>query len=87
MFNSSILDLIVLLPFTYFIGSLILTSANEFIAAVFNLRQRNLKYALENLFPGSPSNNWQNFVQDTLIKTPHIQSLMLPNGAALNFST
>ena len=79
MFNSPILDLIILLSFTYFIGSLILISANEFIAAVFRLRQRNLKYALQNLFPNSP-NTWQSFVQGTLINSPHIQSLMLPNS-------
>lgn len=72
MFNSPILDLVILLSFTYFIGSLILTSSNEFIAAIFRLRQNQLKDALENLFPGT----WKNFVQQTLLKSPHIQALM-----------
>ena len=73
MFNSPVINLIILLSFTYFIGSLILTSVNEFIAALFRLRQKQLQFALENLFPGT---NWEAFVQGTLIKSPHLQSLM-----------
>ncbi len=73
MFNSSILNLIILLSFTYFVGSLILTSANEFIAAIFRLRQKQLKSALENLF-FDPA--WTSFVQNILVKSPHIQALM-----------
>jgi hypothetical protein len=72
MFNSPILDLVILLSFTYFIGSIMLTSINEVIAATLRLRAKGLKQTLENLV-FSPS--WTLFVKNTLIKSPHIQAL------------
>lgn len=41
MFNSPVLDLVILLSFTYFIGSLILSAINEAIAGAFRLRQKD----------------------------------------------
>jgi hypothetical protein len=72
MFNSPILDLVILLSFTYFIGSLMLTTINEAIAAMLVLRAKSLKHSLENLIF---SQNWTAFVQKTISKSPHIQSL------------
>ncbi len=73
MFDSPILDLIILLSFTYFIGSLILSSINEAIAGTLRLRQKHLRYVLEGLLFDSA---WPVFVKDRLLKSPHIQSLM-----------
>ena len=72
MFNSPIIDLVILLSFTYFIGSLMLTVINEAIAATLRLRAKGLKKTLENLV-FDPA--WQIFVQKILIHSPHIQSL------------
>lgn len=77
MLNTPILELVILLSFVYFIGSLILSAINEAIAGGLRLRQKQLKYALENMFFGS---DWRPFVQRQLIKSPHIQSLMKKNG-------
>lgn len=74
MFNSPILDLIILLAFTYFMGSLLLSTINESIAnGLFRLRQNGLKNAMELLFLKP---EWKTFVQKQFIKSPHIQSLM-----------
>lgn len=74
---SPILDLVILLTFTYFIGSLILSAINEAIAGTFRLRPRNLRIALENLVL---SPDWTSFVRSTLIKSPHIEALMKSQG-------
>jgi hypothetical protein len=74
MFNSPILDLIILLAFTYFMGSLLLSTINESVSnGLFRLRQNGLKDALEMLFLKP---EWKTFVQGQFIKSPHIQSLM-----------
>jgi hypothetical protein len=77
MFNSPILDLAILLTFTYFMGSLLLSAVNEAIAGTFRLRPAYLKKALENLIL---SPDWTAFVQNTLIKSPHIEALMKIKG-------
>ncbi len=77
MFNSPVLDLVILLSFTYFIGSLILAAINEAIAGTFRLRQYNLRQAFNVLF-FSPS--WRIFIRNYFLKSPHIQSLMRSKG-------
>jgi hypothetical protein len=73
MFNSPVLDLVILLSFTYFIGSLILSAINEAIAGTFRLRQKELRKGLYHFFLDP---QWKLFVKNTLLKSPHIQSLM-----------
>ncbi|HEV8286020.1 MAG TPA: hypothetical protein VGQ09_17045 [Chitinophagaceae bacterium] len=73
MFNSPILDLVIFLSFTYFIGSLILSAINEAIAGTLRLRQKDLAKALNKFFFDP---QWKNFLKNTLLKSPHIQSLM-----------
>lgn len=77
MFNSPVLDLVILLSFTYFIGSLILSAINEAIAGGLRLRQKQLKFAIENMFFSS---DWKTFIQKQFSKSPHIQSLMKSSG-------
>ena len=77
MGNSPVLELIILLSFTYFIGSLLLSAIYEAIAGAFRLSPRGLKFALENLLFG---NDWKPFVKNQLAKSPHIQSLMKSAG-------
>ena len=77
MGNSPVLELIILLSFTYFIGSLLLSAIYEAIAGAFRLRPKGLKFALENLLFG---NDWKPFVKNQLAKSPHIQSLMKSAG-------
>ena len=73
MFSSTVIDLVILLSFIYFVGSLVISSINEGIASAFSMRPDALKTALENLL-FSPA--WCDFVQTKLITSPHIQSLM-----------
>lgn len=77
MFNSPVLDLVILLSFTYFIGSLILSAISEAIAGGLRLRQRQLKSSIENMFFSS---DWKVFIQKQFTKSPHIQSLMEKSG-------
>ena len=77
MFSSPILDLVILLSFIYFVGSLIISSINEAIAASWSLRPKQLEAALENLLF---DNLWPNFLKTKLITSPHIESLMKARG-------
>src|ERR1041384_1363591 len=77
MFNSPVINLVILLSFTYFVWSLMLSAINEFIISIFKYRQRNLKNALENLF-FDPT--WKTFFQDKLINSPHLESLFRKKG-------
>lgn len=77
MGNSPLLELIILLSFTYFIGSLLLSAIYEAIAGGLRLRPKGLKFALENMLFG---NDWKPFVKNQLAKSPHIQSLMKRGG-------
>lgn len=74
MFNSPILDLVILLSFTYFVGSIMLTAINEAIAAGLKTRAKDLAYAIENLFLNNPQ--WKQFVLDKFNQSAFIQSLM-----------
>jgi hypothetical protein len=76
--DSPIIDLVILLTFTYFTSSLILSSINEGISqGIFHLREKNLKKAIEVLFF---SDEWKKFVQTDFNKSPHIRSLMKKSG-------
>ncbi|MXV50479.1 hypothetical protein GS399_05795 [Pedobacter sp. HMF7647] len=74
---SPVLDLVILLSFTYFIGSLILSAINEAIAGGLRLRPKQLKFALEHIFFDK---DWKFFIQRNIARSPHIQSLMKKNG-------
>lgn len=69
MFNSTVLDLVILLSFTYFIGSLLISSLQEIIATVLDWRAKDLETALNNLLFDS---NWQSFLKDKIFKSPFI---------------
>jgi hypothetical protein len=73
MFNAPVLDLVILLSFTYFIGSLILSAINESIAGALRLRQKDLRKGLDRFFFDP---QWKGFVKTVLLKSPHIQTLM-----------
>lgn len=73
MFNSPVLDLVILLSFTYFIGSLILSAINEALAGTLRLRQTDLKKGIYRFFLSS---SWRTFVKNTFFESPHIQTLM-----------
>lgn len=76
--DSPIIDLVILLTFTYFTSSLILSSINEGISqGIFHLREKNLKKAIEILFI---SKEWKKFVRTDFVTSPHIRSLMKKEG-------
>jgi len=77
MFDSPVLDLVILLSFTYFVGSLVLSAINEALAGFLELRQKHLRRALENMFndPG-----WKPFIRNHFMHSPHIQSLVKAKG-------
>jgi hypothetical protein len=78
MFDSPVIDLVILLTFTYFTSSLILSSINEGISqGILHLREKNLKKAIEVLFI---SEEWKLFVRKDFEKSAHIQSLMKSEG-------
>ncbi|HEY2801626.1 MAG TPA: hypothetical protein VGI85_13610 [Chthoniobacterales bacterium] len=51
MFNSGILDVAIGIVFVYLLVSLIVSAANELVAALFKMRGRNLWLGLNNLLP------------------------------------
>ncbi|PZF74461.1 hypothetical protein [Taibaiella soli] len=77
MFDSPVLDLVILLSFTYFVGSLVLSAINEALAGFLELRQKHLRQALENMFndPG-----WKPFIRNHFMNSPHIQALVKAKG-------
>jgi hypothetical protein len=77
MFNSPVLELVILLSFTYFVCSLLLTAINEAIAGSLRLRPKQLKVAIYNMFFDK---EWKAFVRDHFNQTPVIQSLMKSKG-------
>jgi hypothetical protein len=72
MFNSTVLDLVILLSFTYFIGSLLISSLQEIIATGLNMRAKELETALNSLLFDS---DWQSFLKDKVLKSPFIEVL------------
>jgi hypothetical protein len=77
MFNSTILDMVVLLFFTYFIVSLLVTILNEMIATILKMRSKDLDETLNNLLL---SDAWSKFYQDCIKKSPHYKSLIKDEG-------
>jgi len=77
MLNSPVLELVILLSFTYFIGSLILSAINEALAGWLRLRQEQLQKALESMFFEA---DWKSFIRTQFIKCPNIQALMKRKG-------
>ena len=71
---SPIINLILLLAFTYFIASLLVTSVNEAIAGVFKLRQKQLKMGLTNLF-FTQKEAWVKYIEGEFMSSPFIESL------------
>jgi hypothetical protein len=71
---SPIINLILLLAFTYFIASLLVTSVNEAIAGSFKLRQKQLRSGLTNLF-FSQKEEWVRYIEGDFMKSPFIESL------------
>lgn len=72
MFNSTVLDLVILLSFTYFIGSLLISSLQEMIATGLNMRAKELETALNTLLFDS---DWPSFLKDKVLKSPFIEVL------------
>lgn len=70
---SPIINLILLLAFTYFIGGLIISAINEALSGAFRQRPRHLKEGLENLF-FDPA--WKEYITKTFLKSPFIESLL-----------
>lgn len=73
MFNSPAIDLVILLSFTYFVGSLMVSAINEAVAGGMRWRQDHLELSLHSLLFDS---KWKDFVSNHLMTSPHIQSLM-----------
>ena len=70
---SPVINLVILLSFTYFIGSLLVSTINEAISSVFKMRSRTLKEGIEKLL-FQP--DWKAYVEHEFLKNPFIQSLM-----------
>jgi len=73
MFNSTILDMVVLLFFTYFITSLLVTVLNEMIATIRDMRAKQLEEALSSLFFDA---GWSSYLQKYILSSPHYKSLI-----------
>ena len=77
MFNSPVLDLVILLSFTYFIGSIMLTAINESIAAGLSMRAKDLVATINNLLIENVNNTaWKKFIEDKFFTSQQIRSLM-----------
>jgi hypothetical protein len=70
---SPVINLILLLAFTYFIGGLIISAINEAISGAFRQRPRHLQEGLENLF-FDPT--WKTYITTQFLKSPFIESLL-----------
>lgn len=76
MILSTVINLVILLSFTYFTGSLILSAFNEAVIGAL-YRHRHLETSFKEIFF---SDDWKKFVQDELLASPHIESLMTSKG-------
>jgi uncharacterized protein YoxC len=66
MFDSSILDMVILLFFTYFICSVLLSVLVEMGATLLKFRANELEKTLKSLFFDT---GWNNYVTDTILKS------------------
>jgi hypothetical protein len=77
MFNSPVLDLVILLSFTYFIGSIMLTAINESISAGLKMRANDLVTTIKNLLiEDGTKDDWKKFVAGKFFASQQIRSLM-----------
>jgi hypothetical protein len=81
MFNSPILDIAIVLCFTYFMLSLIVTSLNEILLTKMALRGKLLKEAIMNLYF---DDGWKFKVKE-ILDSPHITSLQRHKGRDNSF--
>ena len=72
MFNSSILDMVILLFFTYFICSVFLSVLIETGASLLKFRANELEKTLNNLFF---EQGWTEYVAEHILKSPFIVAL------------
>jgi len=70
---SPVINLILLLAFTYFIGGLIISAINEALSGAFRQRPRHLREGLENLF-FDPT--WKKYITTEFLSSPFIESLL-----------
>jgi hypothetical protein len=70
---SPVINLILLLAFTYFIGGLIISAINEALSGAFRQRPRHLQEGLENLF-FDPT--WKKYITTEFLASPFIESLL-----------
>ncbi len=82
MFDSPVVNVIILLFFTYMICSILVSSINEIIASIVSARSKDLKFAIDNLFLDGPENNkkWLEYVKQHIEGSPHFKSLQLEAG-------
>ena len=79
MFGSVVLDLVILLSFTYFMASLIVSAIQEMIATIFRMRARDFETALKTLIL-SESDKWKHLLENFLMKSTYFQALVRENG-------
>lgn len=72
MFDSSILDMVILLFFTYFICSVLLSVLVEAGATLFKLRANELEKTLKNLFFDQ---GWDAYVNSHILNSPFLDAL------------
>jgi len=73
MLLSPVINTILLLAFTYFVTSLIISAINEAISGVFKLRPMHLKEGLQNLFF---DDDWKKYINGDFLKSPFIEPLL-----------
>jgi hypothetical protein len=87
MFGSSVIDLVVLLAFTYFIGSIIISAVQEMIATALKQRPKTFEEALNNfIIDDDPSGKsgkneaWKKLLREHIIQSTYFQVLVKKAG-------
>lgn len=78
MFDSSVLDMVVLLFFTYFICSVLVSVLNEMFATFLKIRANELEKSLKGLFFDK---GWDTYVENKIFKSPYFLVLKKENNA------
>lgn len=73
MIDNAVLDVVIGLVFIYCIYSLFATIINEFIATLFSMRARNLKYAIKRMLTDSEKTNLEKKLFDEFFEHPLIK--------------
>lgn len=76
MEDNPVINLVILLSFTYFIGSLMISALNEVIASRLSLRNKTLQQGLLRLFFHE---DWKKYIRTEFQNSPFIQSLQRKN--------